>query len=288
MEQKNLWKTKVGRVITFVLSLTMAVALFTASEIQVEAAETYEGINIIAGQVFKAGDEVQLVNVADFDPVNTEMYITFQDDTGKPYVISSLTDGGGMVVLEVGESIIIPAEESAWEVVYAMSSYFPAMVVIALQPVNPEVIVSQADHQIDHQSCTHSFEWEEETAATETADGVMAYVCTKCGAVGRRMTGGTAGTSAFAVFNQNIMEEINKAQNSETLEINTGLWTSFPQKVMEAIAARRDVSLEITYRLAGKTYRIIIPAGAAVPADVEWAGFDGYLAGLYGKEEVLN
>ncbi len=132
----------------------------------------------------------------------------------------------------------------------------------------------------------HTCEWITESGATETADGVMAYVCTNCGAVTDYMTGGTGLTSAYAVFNKNTIDKVNKAQLGETISIDTQLWTSFSQKVMEAIAARRDIDFVLTYRLSGITYKIVIPAGAAVPADVEYAGFDGYLAGLFGKTEV--
>ncbi len=131
--------------------------------------------------------------------------------------------------------------------------------------------------------CLHSCEWRTESEASETADGVIAYICTKCGAVTDYMKGGTDRTSAYAVFNQNVIAKVNQAKAGETLQINTQLWTSFSMKVMEAIAANRNINIELTYRLAGKNYQIVIPAGAAVPADVDFAGFDGYLAGLYGK-----
>ncbi len=137
-------------------------------------------------------------------------------------------------------------------------------------------------------ACNHTCEWVTETLATETADGVLAYRCTKCGTVTGYQTGGTAQTSAFAVFNTSVISQLSKAKSGETVSIDTQLWTSFTQEVMEAIAARRDLNIEITYRMAGNNYRILIPAGAFVPVDVEYAGFDGYLVGLYGKMTDLD
>ncbi len=134
--------------------------------------------------------------------------------------------------------------------------------------------------------CSHICEWITETKATETQDGVMAYVCTSCGAVTDYMTGGTDQSSAYAVFNKNVIDKVNKAQSGEKIVIDTRLWTSFSQSVMETIAARRDVEIVLTYRLSGTTYQIVIPTGTQVPADVAYAGFDGYLAGLYGKTEM--
>ncbi len=151
---------------------------------------------------------------------------------------------------------------------------------------NPDGDESVGAKSASASGCTHTSEWREVIKATETEDGTMAYTCTKCGDILEYMRGGTASTSAYAVFNQNVIDKVNKAQANETVIVNTRLWTSFPQKVMEAIAARRDINIELTYRLSGKTYQIVIPAGAAVPADVDWAGFDGYLAGLFGKTEL--
>ncbi len=133
--------------------------------------------------------------------------------------------------------------------------------------------------------CTHSCQWTVESGATETTDGVMVYACTRCGEVTDRRAGGTGETSAYAVYNKNTILKVEQAESGSTVQIDTQIWTSFSQKVMEAIAARRDITVELTYRIAGKTWKIIIPAGTAVPADVAYAGFDGYLAGLYGKTE---
>lgn len=149
-----------------------------------------------------------------------------------------------------------------------------------------EVIPYVAESTPTHSGCSHSCEWEVQSKATETTDGIMAYVCTKCGAITDYMQGGTGHTSAFATFNQKTIEKVNNANTGDTVSINTLLWTSFTQKTMEAIAARRDLNIELTYHLAGTTYTIVIPAGAEVPTDVPYAGFDGYLAGLYGKTEV--
>ncbi len=133
--------------------------------------------------------------------------------------------------------------------------------------------------------CAHTCEWVTESPATETTDGQMAYKCTKCGAITQYRTGGTGESSAYAVFNQNAIRKVQQAESGATVHIDTGIWASFSQEVMAAIAARRDVIIELTYRLGDKSWKIIIPAQAEVPADVPFAGFDGYLAGLFGKTE---
>lgn len=131
--------------------------------------------------------------------------------------------------------------------------------------------------------CNHTCEWRTEKEATDEMDGISVYVCTKCGAVTDYMVGGTGTTSAYAVFNRNSIDKISKAQAGETVSIDTQLWVSFTRQVMETIAGRRDITIELTFRVAGVDYVIIIPAEADVPTDVEYAGFEKYLAGIYGK-----
>lgn len=131
--------------------------------------------------------------------------------------------------------------------------------------------------------CDHVWELYVAEEATEDMDALMVEKCTNCGQV--RAYVRSAG-SAFTVFCTNVIEQVEKAVPGATITIDTELWGSFPKKVMEAIAARRDITIELTYRLEGRDYRIVIPAEANVPTDVPYAGFDGYLAGLYGKTEI--
>lgn len=90
----------------------------------------------------------------------------------------------------------------------------------------------------------------------------------------------------YNAFNKDTAETIYNAGNGETIQIHTDTWASFPSSVMEAIAARRDITVELTYKYEGTWYTTIIPAGAEVPVEVPYAGFYGYLGGLYGRTEV--
>ena len=91
---------------------------------------------------------------------------------------------------------------------------------------------------------------------------------------------------AYAAFNVNVINQIHKAEADSVITIHTDLWVSFTRLVMESLVARNDLTFELTYKLQGKTYAITIPAGATVPTDVDYAGFGGYLADLYGKTEI--
>lgn len=140
-------------------------------------------------------------------------------------------------------------------------------------------------------SCVHVWEWQLVEPATASSEGLLAEKCTSCGAIGTYSSTGSVGGgaySAYTMFSAEVIEQFETVEADATVTFETELWVSLPQRVMEAIAARRDVQFELIYRLEGRDYRIVIPAGAEVPTDVPFAGFDGYLAGLYGKEEIIR
>lgn len=121
--------------------------------------------------------------------------------------------------------------------------------------------------------------------ATETQDGIVVGERSD-GKVVEYFVGGTHDTSAYAVFNDNAIEKVRSAASGATVKIETNIWTSFSDNVMECIAEKREVNVEIIYKMDDQYYMIKIPAGAEVPTHVEYAGFDGYLAGLYGKTKL--
>ncbi|MDL2226240.1 hypothetical protein LJB86_01085 [Deltaproteobacteria bacterium OttesenSCG-928-M10] len=90
----------------------------------------------------------------------------------------------------------------------------------------------------------------------------------------------------YQAFGKDIENQILNAEKGETIKLKTDTWTSFPDYVMKALAARRDLTLALTYKYEGAWYTTIIPAGAEVPTDVPYAGFSGYLGGLYGRTKV--
>lgn len=131
---------------------------------------------------------------------------------------------------------------------------------------------------------THSYFWSEEKAATEDTDGEMVYRC-ECGAVQYRVP-----ISAYYVFNKNTMEKIKKADKGATVKIETSKWISFHKMVMQALADRPDVSLEVSFldgEYKGNRVSFIIPAGTDTLSLLDDNGFAGFLY-LAGKLGVTN
>lgn len=92
-------------------------------------------------------------------------------------------------------------------------------------------------------------------------------------------------SDVYYKFNTYVGYRIETAKDNEVINIFSEPWTSLKKEVLEKLAARRDVTLNITYKSPedGKRYVITIPAGAEVPTDVDYAGFDGFLTGKFGK-----
>lgn len=130
-------------------------------------------------------------------------------------------------------------------------------------------------------SHTHSYVWEDVKEATEDDNGEMIYKCS-CGEVLYRVP-----TSAYNVFNRNTAEKIKNAKQGATVKIETSRWISFHKMVMQALADRPDVSLEVSFldgEYKGNRVSFTIPAGTDTLSLLDENGFSGflYLAGKFG------
>lgn len=130
-------------------------------------------------------------------------------------------------------------------------------------------------------SHTHSYAWEDVKEATEDDNGEIIYKCS-CGEVLYRVP-----TSAYNVFNRNTTEKIKNAKQGATVKIETSRWISFHKMVMQALADRPDVSLEVSFldgEYKGNRVSFTIPAGTDTLSLLDENGFSGflYLAGKFG------
>ncbi len=121
---------------------------------------------------------------------------------------------------------------------------------------------------------THKYVWDK-IEATADEDGELRYQCEICGDIQERVP-----LSAYYIFNLNAVESIQKAQKNATVKIDTRRWISFHHMVMDALAERPDVTVEITFLDGGhkgNKFKVIIPKGADTKALVDTNGFTGFL-----------
>ena len=147
--------------------------------------------------------------------------------------------------------------------------------------VAPEEPETKTESKSEYKPHTHEFAWDT-VAATETTDGELRYQCKECGHILTRVP-----LSAYYVFNANTVEKITKAKQGETVKITTDRWISFHKMVFDALAARPDVSLEVSFldgEYKGNRVSFTIPAGADTSdlfIEDNFAGFM-YLGNKYG------
>ncbi len=139
----------------------------------------------------------------------------------------------------------------------------------------------KTEKKTEHNHTTHSYTWQDVRPATEDDDGEMVYKC-ECGEVLYRVP-----TSAFYVFNKNAQDKIKNAKQGATVKIETSRWISFHKMVMQALADRPDVSLEVSFldgEYKGNRLSFTIPAGTDTLSLLDENGFSGflYLAGKFG------
>ena len=134
---------------------------------------------------------------------------------------------------------------------------------------------------------THTYAWDK-VEATESQDGELRYQCTECYDILVRVP-----LSAYYVFNANTVDKINKAKQGETVKITTDRWISFHKMVFDALTARPDVSLEVSFldgEYKGNRVSFTIPAGADnsdLFTENNFAGFM-YLGNKYGLTAEEN
>lgn len=120
--------------------------------------------------------------------------------------------------------------------------------------------------------CNHNYVEETISDLSADSDGILVEKCSICG---QEKDGSKVFVSAFKVFINDTIEKIQNAPLKSSLTIETDRWESFSQAVIDELAKRSDLTLELHYRHQGVKYTVIIPAGADLKV-LEPADFYGF------------
>ena len=126
---------------------------------------------------------------------------------------------------------------------------------------------------------THELRWRIALNPTETTDGRMEYSC-DCGHVERNQT-----ISFLQFILERTVERIEEAEPNAVVKVDSKLLRCITDEMVEALLARPDVSLEVSFRDQGTAYTVTIPAGKAPTDGQMWYGVY-YLGSLYGYSEI--
>lgn len=119
----------------------------------------------------------------------------------------------------------------------------------------------------------HSFSWKVIQEATATADGVEAYICDGCGAENGRRS-----ISAAGIFQVETIGKIKNAPKNGKITLDMVPWNSFGVGIRDALLARPDVSLTVSFLsdgYKGIPLKVTIPAGTDVSKLFDKNGFLG-------------
>ncbi len=169
-------------------------------------------------------------------------------------------DDDGIVTAVAPGIAVISATISVGDTVYAATCF----VTVTAEPVVEDTIDRHA----------HVYEWDT-INATADQDGEMRYQCRICGDIQTRVP-----ITAYYIFNKETTEKIRRAKQGETVKIETARWISFHKMVMEALAERPDVTLEVSFLdegHKGARKSFTIPAGTDTKSLVDDKGFAGFI-----------
>jgi len=124
-------------------------------------------------------------------------------------------------------------------------------------PVQPKVN-SESGIKDNTPSHTHSYSWVVTKSPTATEDGEEAYMCS-CGAVAQTRT-----LSSFSTFEDEIVGQIKNAPTNGVVTIDMKTWNSLGKAVRDALVARPDVTLKLSFRsegYKGQRLKVTIPTG---------------------------
>lgn len=271
------------------ISLTILMCFFNNyNTVTVQATTgTYSVLSINDDDTVDSGDVLQIPPAA---VAYAEILLTYLHPNGDPLPVY-LGEGPDLNVVNLSsphEDYIIPSHYDEYKA--SVSTPTVGYGEVALHIVLKGIAAPAPSPSPSTRSgipaspiCEHDLELKILAEPTKDAEGLMAYVCKKCGFVAQHQQ---QRYGAYVTYNLQLLDQLTNAPADATVTLTTTIWESFTQEVMCAIAERRDLTIILRYRIKGQDYQITIPAGAVVPTDVKYAGFDGYLAGLYGKEAI--
>lgn len=149
----------------------------------------------------------------------------------------------------------------------------PYEVKMAEEYLNGEGFQDEPADQETTSLCEHILTENILREADPAHDAVSAECCQKCGHV---FSCFEIPNSAYSAFLRQSAEKIRNAPLNGLLIIETDRWVSFNKDVLDAMAARRDLSILIKYRFKGREQQTFVPPEADVSGFADENGFCGF------------
>lgn len=135
--------------------------------------------------------------------------------------------------------------------------------------VNGHLIPVTVPEPTSSPSHEHSFEWKVINQATDSQDGLEAYMCS-CGNIEA-----TRVISAYGLWLDSVEQQILNAEENAVVEIKTEIWNTYSKDIMDALIERSDVTLVTTFGAGEEAVTFTIPAGACTLIEDEATALAG-------------
>lgn len=135
--------------------------------------------------------------------------------------------------------------------------------------VNGHLIPVTVPEPTSSPSHEHSHEWKVINQATDSQDGLEAYMCS-CGDIEA-----TRVISAYGLWLDSVEQQILNAEENAVVEIKTEIWNTYSKDIMNALIERSDVTLVTTFGAGEEAVTFTIPAGACTLIEDEATALAG-------------
>ena len=190
------------------------------------------------------------------------------------YAIKSYTGivlSDGLEITDPAGGVIANNQNNVYRI-YESNGTTEAKKVTIKKPDPVAPIVNNTKGEQKEPSHTHSYSWVVTKYPTATSDGEEAYQCS-CGEIAQINI-----LPAISAFEEETINKIKSAPANGVVNIETKLFNSFGIGVRDALAARPDVTLKVSFLsegYKGERLKVTIPAGTDVKTlwdDKGWLG----------------
>ena len=84
-----------------------------------------------------------------------------------------------------------------------------------------------------------------------------------------------------------MIKKIKEAKAGDSLVFTSDTWNSFPKRVIDALAERRDITVEIQFPYQTKKWKVVIPTKAEIDTTCDWYGPEK-LTQMFGRTEIVK
>lgn len=271
---------KRGRITAILLSMVLAVGMFTGMTLPVQAAEIkaevrYEDVNdALVGKLLDR---------------NTQIYCGYTSDA---FVVVHLESPSGSSILQsVGATTANPLNaidliyqmvdsqsrwaefgvDDTWDGTVEVTRLFlgyggdsrdiyvkPYIAPPASDPVSSAKDSASTQNATD--SHTHTLSWVTTIEPTEGTDGMEEYRCS-CGYVEISQK-----LPANNIYKNELIDLVKNASADGTVEYTTSYWDCCTDAILQEWSRRNDVNIKISFLSKGVRYEFTIPAGTSFDA----------------------